>query len=433
MIRYYFTQVWNLIRQEKLFSYIYIIGTGLSITMVMVLSIVYYIRIANIYPETNRNRMLIITSAKLTPKGEGWYNSSNISYHLASTCLFGLENAEAVTLSHWTDGEDYVQPEGSKEQWAVTVKYIDHAFWQVFPFHFIDGKPISESDMISGSHVTVVAESLAKKLFGTTEATGKYVSYNFRPYRIIGVVKDASFITHNSYAQLWIPYSVIPDYKKADSGTENGLGQYNAFVLARPGQLEKCKEEIQSNFHKFAGVLPKNIELDMMDQPDKQWESIFRFWSNIPPDIPAILLEYTLLFLILLTVPAISLSGMADSRMERRLAEMGIRRAFGAPNGVLMLQILNENFIFTLMGGLAGLIFSYLLILTGTEWIMQLNQQLNELPPEGTKVALSPGMLFNVPVFCIALVVCFLLNLLSAIIPAWRASHRDIVYSLNAK
>ena len=53
---------------------------------------------------------------------------------------------------------------------------------------------------------------------------------------------------------------------------------------------------------------------------------------------------------------------MADSRMERRLAEMGIRRAFGAPVKTLMLQILSENFLFTLIGGFAGLLFSYLLL-----------------------------------------------------------------------
>jgi hypothetical protein len=35
----YFKQAWNIIRQEKLFSSIYIVGTGLSITVVMVLSI----------------------------------------------------------------------------------------------------------------------------------------------------------------------------------------------------------------------------------------------------------------------------------------------------------------------------------------------------------------------------------------------------------
>lgn len=47
-------------------------------------------------------------------------------------------------------------------------------------------------------------------------------------------------------------------------------------------------------------------------------------------------------------------------------------------------------------------------------------------------VSLSMGMLLNPWVFLIALCVCFLLNLMSALWPAWRASRRPIVDSLNA-
>jgi putative ABC transport system permease protein len=41
MIKHYFKQAWNLLRQEKVFSSIYILGTGLSVTVVMALSIVF--------------------------------------------------------------------------------------------------------------------------------------------------------------------------------------------------------------------------------------------------------------------------------------------------------------------------------------------------------------------------------------------------------
>jgi putative ABC transport system permease protein len=64
---------------------------------------------------------------------------------------------------------------------------------------------------------------------------------------------------------------------------------------------------------------------------------------------------------------------------------------------------------------------------------MQIGQSFADVPPEGVDTALSPEMLLNFPVFGIALGVCFLLNLLSALIPARRASNRAIIYSLNAK
>ena len=51
MIRIYLKQAWELLRQNRLFSTIYIIGTGLSIALVMTLFIIFYVKFAPVYPE----------------------------------------------------------------------------------------------------------------------------------------------------------------------------------------------------------------------------------------------------------------------------------------------------------------------------------------------------------------------------------------------
>ena len=64
MIKLYLKQSWMLIRQNKLFSSLYVLGTGLAIAMTMIIAIVYYIKIAPIYPEVNRSltmRMMFTT------------------------------------------------------------------------------------------------------------------------------------------------------------------------------------------------------------------------------------------------------------------------------------------------------------------------------------------------------------------------------------
>lgn len=55
MIKQYFKQALNLLRQQKLFSCIYIAGTALAIATATVFAISYYIRIAPTYPESRRN------------------------------------------------------------------------------------------------------------------------------------------------------------------------------------------------------------------------------------------------------------------------------------------------------------------------------------------------------------------------------------------
>ena len=430
---YYFKQAWNLIRQEKLFSSIYIIGTGLSITVVMVLSIVFYLKMANIYPETNRDRLLIVKSGVENYK-DGGMSASSLSYQTVQTCFLNLEQAEAVTAicnNYWRE-DHYVQPAGSKEQVPVTVMYVDTAFWKVFPFRYTEGKSFTAADFQSGIPAVVLAESLAKRLFGAGEAVGQSVRLNFRDYRVCGVVKDASFVTSRVYAQLYLPYTLYPTYKES-YGKSGALGSLQVYILAPSKKaIGKVKAEVVENLAKYGQSLP-DVEFSVNGQPDRQWQTIFRYYSNSAPDFTKTLLQYGFVFLILLLTPAISLAGMTDSRMERRLAEMGVRRAFGAPVGVLMRQIIYENSLFILLGGLVGLIFSYMLILLGRNWIMQIGQTFADIPPKGVDVWFSPSMLLNFSVFGIALAVCLLLNLLTSLIPAWRAARREITFSLNAK
>ncbi|GHT32144.1 ABC transporter permease [Bacteroidia bacterium] len=431
MNKQYLKQAWNLLRQEKFFSSIYILGTGLSITVVMVLSIVLYVRLANIYPETNRDRILVVQNA-VENYEEGGFSSSRLSIQLIETVFQPLESAEAVTatISYHEGEENYVQPEGSSDQWPVTVQYVDTAYWRVFSFRFLHGQPFSGADFRSGIRVAVIAESLAKRLFGTIEVRGQYMSLNFETYRISGVVKDVSFVTERTYAQIWVPYTLVPDYK-GTFGRSGSLGKMTAFILApSTNEVGRVKEEALDRFHRYASQYEEESP-SIVGQPDRHWQSTLRTFSTSEPDFTKALLQYGFIFLILLLVPAISLSGMADSRMERRLAEMGVRRAFGAPRSSLMGQVFSENFLFTLLGGGVGLLFSYLLVLLSRSWIMGLGKEFAGNVPDGVEVVLTPAMLLNMPVFGIALLVCFLLNLLSAMIPAWKVSHQEIVYSLN--
>ena len=434
MFYLYFKQAWNLIRQERLFSLIYIVGTGLSVSMVMVLSIVFYLKTANIYPETNRDRTLVAKNGMVT-RDDGSMSSSSLSEKVIEKCFGSLQGLEAIGLVYNNYNEFMVQPEGRPEQIPVSVKFVNTGFWQVFPFQYQEGKAFTEADQQSGIRTVVLAQSLAQRLFGKEEeAVGRDVSLNFSRYRVCGVVKDASYVTSSTFAQLYLPYTAAEGYDPNRDWEESGsLGRFNAYILASPGtNVRTLKAEAESNIERYSRSL-KGMEFKMLGQPDHYWQSIFRTGGNQAPDFGKLAFQYSLIFLVLLLIPSVSLSGMTDSRMERRLAEMGVRRAFGAPVMTLMKQIVSENFLFTMLGGMCGLIFSYLLLFLTRSWIMQIAGQASSALPPGVDVVLTPAMLMNFQVFGIALSVCFLLNLLSALIPAWRAAHRHIIYSLNAK
>ncbi|MDL2265819.1 ABC transporter permease, partial [Parabacteroides sp. OttesenSCG-928-G21] len=323
----YFKQAWHILKQNRFYSIIYILATGLSIAMVMVLAIVLYLKVANIYPETDRDRLLILHNAKaVTNDGDSGY--SFLSLEAVRSCIYSLQTAEAVAAIYNVGGSNFVQPEDSPEQVPTVVKCVDTGFWKVFTFSFLAGSPFTEADLQSGIRTVVISESFARQLFGTTEVIGKYISLNFDSYRICGVVKDVSTITERTFAQLWMPYTAYPEFTPAwNAGRyENTLGAFTGYALApSASEMNRVKDEILANLNRYKASLT-GVEFSVYSQPDRQWESIIRS-GGVDLDTARVLSLYGLIFLLLLLVPAISLSGMADSQMDRRLTEMGIRRA----------------------------------------------------------------------------------------------------------
>lgn len=124
---------------------------------------------------------------------------------------------------------------------------------------------------------------------------------------------------------------------------------------------------------------------------------------------------------------------MIAGRMEIRLPEMGIRKSFGAHRSVLLNQVLGENLALTLIGGVLGLLLAWLSLVVFRDWLFALFDANPTLLLEGVSVDISAEMLLAPAVFVVALLVCMVLNLLSALIPAWLSLRNPIVKSLNEK
>lgn len=185
MYKIYFKQAWALLRQERLFSSVYIVGTGLAITLVMVLSIVFYVKTAPLYPEMNRDRMLVIRYGAVE-YGNGGYSSSRLSSRLIREQVMPNEELEAVAITR--DQETtFVQPEGSPVQEPTVRMAVNEDFWRVFSFRFVEGKPFTAVDVSSGLPVVVIARSLARRVFGEEEAVGRVLSVNFEEFRVAGL------------------------------------------------------------------------------------------------------------------------------------------------------------------------------------------------------------------------------------------------------
>ncbi|WP_365326185.1 ABC transporter permease [uncultured Parabacteroides sp.] len=433
MFKQYLKQAWQLMKQNRFFSFVYILGTALAISLVMVMAIVYYLRTADIAPENCRSRLLLLGSTSVTEnKEDGSTYNWSLSYKDAKECVYGLTSPEKVTVCIKTQdlrsvmGNVYVQLPGSQDRYRIALLGTDGDFWQVFDFPFIDGKPYTDEDFRSGMRRIVISETYARKLFGTAEASGKALLLNNNEYRVAGVVKDASLIMQLTYADMWIPFTSVPAI--TDMGQiEGASGPLQAYLLAHnTSDFEKIRKELDQARLKYNGSLAdyhlKPIHLGTNKQ-NEIWK--LDYWSSYEE----IIRRYLLIALVFLLVPAINLTGLISSRMQERIEELGLRKAFGARSGALIVQVLTENMLLTFLGGMVGLCVSYLLVIGLRNFLLG-GIRYSVMAAD---VNLSPGMLLNLPLFFSALGICMILNLLSSLLPVWKAARRPIVESINDK
>lgn len=174
--------------------------------------------------------------------------------------------------------------------------------------------------------------------------------------------------------------------------------------------------------------------MELWEQPTSHTLSVFK---DYPADTSfsswKVAGHLILMLLVLLIVPSLNLSGLIASRMESRLSEMGVRKAFGASKSTLLSQVMWENFFLTLVGGLLGLLVAWSMLYVGREWIFMLFDSWPMDIAEGANLYVSGEMLFAPVVFIVVFVLCLILNLLSALWPAWTSLRKPIVYSLYEK
>lgn len=426
MFRQYIRQaLWHL-RENPVISWISILGTALSICMIMVIVITLRVRTADCEPEVNRSRSLYVPNMSYRAKGDmsGSSANSRMSVQTGRECFKALTTAEAVTLVSSPSKVKALLPAGAKT--TVDMVQTDEDFWQVFQFRFLNGKPFTAADLNSGLPRAVIAASVARRLFGRTDVSGQHIELNYVDFQVCGVVADVSMLATDSYAQVWIPYTAGD--AEANSWGYNLMGPMRAVILAHsrtdfPAIRQEC-ERLRQKYNDAQD----GVEVFYRGQPDTQFTHLYRTWSQ-EPDIQGVVLRYVVVMLILLIVPAINLSSMTLSRMRKRMAEIGVRKAFGATANELMQQVFWENLLLTCVAGLLGLLLSYAAtyLLNGFLFGNSTNAYLSG------ETSLTAGALLSPWIFMAAFIFCLLMNLLSAGIPAWRASRMNIVEAINGK
>ena len=444
-----------LIREDKLFSAIYIAGTAVAIASAMVIAIFLNIKLADIPPESNRSRTLYVYSRFLPVE-----KSDDVPYHQGhssvalDSCYRRMACVEAATgiipamqNNYTIEGEEQLR-QGPYEAPRASAIATDHDFFRIYDLDFIDGRPFSKKESDEGECVCVITDKVAAQ---TGTSTGGTIRVNSHPFHVVGVVKAVSAFLENATADIYLPYMVegmdlYPNNRNPLRHGDNYVdvtydGNLRAQILLREGfTLKDFRDEMEPLRQQYSAVISSQLgeKVEWAVDARTHFFHTVNFFRPDGADDQGLALEAknlmppAVLMLLFLLLPAINLSGLVSNRMEARRAEMGIRKAFGAKRRTLLNEVISENLVLTLLGGIVGWVLSALFVAA-----IRNNQVFLEIFVSADQSVVDTGMQFQMfftpTLFIIVFLCCVLLNLMAALIPAWRSLRNSIVESLNQK
>jgi putative ABC transport system permease protein len=411
MLRNYLLTAWKVFMRRKLFTAINLACIVLTLVVLMVITSLLETAFFPKGVEGKSDRFLQVMTVRMDSEGSHSRSRTPLGYKLIDKYLKplpGVERVAAVTLPNTVS---VYQGERVSE---LQMRHADADYWKVLDFTLLAGRLPTADDDASGRLVAVINRSTAHKLFaGPAAAVGQKIDIGGRMFGVIGVVEDAMHL--NAFSDIWAPVSAL-----ASSDYRNNLtGQFMALILAnKTADLPRIRHDVERI---ASGVVA--------DDPVK-WKQV-RFWADGKLDLFARLLVGSddvadsgagkllaiiggamLLFMLL---PALNLVNLNTGRILERRSEIGVRKAFGATSVQLAAQLVVENVLLCLAGGLIAL--------AATAGALHWLENADLIPYLKVDMDLA--------VFGYGLLIATVFGLLSGVIPAWKTSRLDPVHALK--
>ena len=279
----------------------------------------------------------------------------------------------------------------------------DDHFTDVMGGELVLGRWYSRSEMASGASVAVIAEDIARDLFGHATPLGKVIKVGGRPAEVIGLYQPA----RNVFQPPGVETAAIVPYRMLDQ--QFTLDKANAVFIATRGRagvpVADAQEAAMIALREMRRLRPadrNNFDFVTQDQ-------IMRIFNRLTG---AFFLVMVALSSVGLLVGGIGVMAIMMVSVTSRTREIGVRKALGATRRDIMLQFLFEAATLTGIGGIIGIAAGL-----GVGRLAALVLKVDAPTPIGITV--------------IAVAVSVSIGLIFGLIPARRASRLDPVEALR--
>jgi putative ABC transport system permease protein len=349
---------------------------------------------------------------------EGIETRENTSPRLAGSLLQEMPEVESAvtinTINNWITGEGVITHEDKR----IKAKgiFASKDYFNVFSYHLLQG---NKDQVLADRNGVVISESLAKRIFNTTEnIIGKTFTWNMRmrfeglPH-ITGVFRDPPA---NSTRQ----FDLVFNFQKIIEGDRNA-GEWNSgpaetyLILKKGTDLAAFNKKISD--YMSLKVPDRNIKATMFVSrySDKYLYGHFENGVQSGGRIEYVWL-FSIIAVFILAIACINFMNLSTAQASRKMKEVGVKKTMGANRGTLTIQFLGESILMAFLSLAVAVILVFLLL-----------PQFNEFTNKQLQLAISPRLTLSV-----AAIVLFT-GIVAGYYPAVYLSRFDPIKTLKGK
>ena len=264
-----------------------------------------------------------------------------------------------------------------------------------------------DEDQVGKDHVVLLGYALWQRQFGADPGiVGRDIALDGESYQVIGVL-DKGGMFDRSPSQIIKPLAFEPANMTRDFHWMGAVGKLKAGVT-----LEQARAEMD--------VIGKRIAAEYPDS-NKGWGiAVDRLSEQIAgPQVRTAVIALFFATAFVLLIGCANLANLALARGIARRREVSLRAALGAGHWQIVRQLLTENLLLSLIGGLIGVGIGYLMM----RWIKAM------LPPFALPAEIDVRMDTSVLLFAVAASIGT--GILFGLAPAIQAARTNLAETMK--
>jgi putative ABC transport system permease protein len=264
------------------------------------------------------------------------------------------------------------------------------------------GRVFTDTEDQRRLEVVFIGSDIKDRFFPNTDPIGKYVQLDGRPFQVIGVGTPKGSV----FGQSQDNYVGIPDQTYFKIYGDRAGMQYN-FAAFNRDHLEESEDEIRTLIRSYRHLRPQQDDTFGIQSSD----TLVSTWDSLTSTIAGAAVGIVSVFMV---VGGVVIMNIMLAAVTERTREIGVRKSVGARRQDILNQFLVESSMLSGIGGLIGVILSYILAFL-----------VNSFTPVPMEVPLNA--------IVIGVGLSAVVGLFFGIYPARRAARLDPIVALRAE